>query len=220
MLNFLIRTGELAGAPGTGTFLAGRRFLAHDVRMEITRAFLRKVIGLGVLRALVDDDVHDLRNDVARALNDNGIADADVAAVSQRLAVAADALDVVFIVQGDILHDHSTHADGIEFADGRKRSGAADLKFDIVENGHGAFGRKFVGDPPARRARNETKPLLPIDAVDLVDDAVDVVIELGPTFLDLAMKGDELLGRVAEFRKRIRLEPARFEPLDHPRLGV
>src|SRR5262249_39391555 len=137
MLNFLIRTGELAGAPGTGTFLAGRRFLAHDVRMEITRAFLRKVIGLGVLWTLVDD--------VVRTLNDNGIADADVAAVSQRFAVAADALDVVFIVQGDILHDHSTHADGIEFADRRKRSGSADLKFDILEDGHRAFGGKFVG---------------------------------------------------------------------------
>src|SRR5215471_7545806 len=194
MLNFLIRTGELAGAPGTGTFLAGRRFLTHDVRMEITRAFLRKVIGLGVLWTLVDDDVHDLRNDVARTLNDNGIADADVAAVSQRFAVAADALDVVFIVQGDILHDHSTHADGIEFADRRKRSGSADLKFDILEDGHRAFGGKFVGDSPARSTRNETKPLLPVDTVNLVDDAVDVVVEPGSAFLDLAMEGNEFIG--------------------------
>src|SRR5262245_54857698 len=182
--------------------------------MEITRAFLWKVIGLGVLWPLVDDDILDFRNDVTRTLDDNGIADANVAALSQRLAISADALDVVFIVQGDILHDHSTHADGIEFANGRKRSGSADLKFDILEDGHCAFGRKFVGDSPARRTRNETKSLLPVDTVNLVDDAVDVVVELGPAFLDLAMKGDELLGRVAESGEWIRLEPARFEPFD------
>src|SRR5262245_9104638 len=162
MLNLLIRAGKLAGTPGTGTFLAGRCFLAHDVRMEITRAFLRNVIGLGILWALVDDDVHDLRDDIARSLNNNGIADADVAAVPQRLTIAADALDVVFIVQGDILHDHSTNADGIELADRGERSGPTDLQLDIFNYGHRALGGKLVRDTPAWRTRNETKPLLPV----------------------------------------------------------
>ena len=208
MLNLLIRTGELASTAGARALLAGRGLLAHDVRMEVTRTLLRKMIGLGVLRTLVDDDVHDLRNDVAGTLNDYGVADADIAAVPQWLAVATNALDVVFIVQRDVLHDHTAHPDGIEFADGRQRSGPADLNLDILEYGHRAFGRKFMRDCPARRTRHETESLLPIDAVDLVDDAVDVVVELGALLLDLAMEGDEFLGRAAQFRQRIGLEAA------------
>ena len=53
-------------------------------------------------------------------------------------------------------------------------------------------------DRPARRARDETKSFLPVDAIDFVDDAIDIVVELGPTFLDLAVEGDELLGRAAK----------------------
>src|SRR6185295_5891551 len=119
VLNLLIRTGEFAGTTGARALLAGRGLLAHDVRMEVTRALFWEMIGLGILWALVDDDVHDLRNDIACTLNDNGVADADIAAISQLLTVAANPLDIVFIMQRDILHNHTTHTDGIEFADGR-----------------------------------------------------------------------------------------------------
>ena len=123
-------------------------------------------------------------------------------------------------MQGDVLHDHTAHSDGIEFADGRKRPGPAHLDLDILEYGDRAFGRELMRDSPARRTRHETKSLLPIDAVDLVDNTIDVVVELGALFLDLAMEGDEFLGRAAQFRERVRLEPASFKPLDHARLGV
>ena len=192
VLDLLERTGELAGAAGARALLAGRGLLAHHVGMQRARAFLRKVKFLGALRPLVDDDVDHLRDDVAGALDHDGVADPDVAALAQLLAVAADALDVILIVQRDVLHDDAADADRLELADRRERAGAADLDLDIAQHGHGALGREFVRDRPARRARDEAEPLLPVDAVDLVDDAVDVVVERGALLLDLAMERDQL----------------------------
>ncbi len=89
-----------------------------------------------------------------------------------------------------------------------------------LQHGHGALGREFVRDRPARRARDEAEPLLPVDAVDLVDDAVDVVVELGALLLDLAMERDQLLDRMAELGQRIGREAAALEPADHAGLGI
>ena len=220
MLDLLVGTGELAGAAGARALLAGRGLLAHDVGVQRARAFLRKMIGLGVLRPLVDHDIDDLRDDVAGALDHHGVADPDVAALAQLLAVAADAADVILIVQRDVLHDDAADADRLELADRRERAGAPDLDLDIPEHGGGALGREFVRDRPARRPRDEAEPLLPVDAVDLVDDAVDVVVEPGALLLDLAVKRDQLLDRMADFRQRVGLEAAAFEPGDHAGLGI
>ena len=198
MLDLLERARKLSGAAGPRTLLAGRRLLAHDVGVQITRAFLREMVRLGIVRTLVDDYIDDLRNDVARTLNDDGIADADVAALAQLLAIATDALDVVLVVQRDILHDDAANADGVELANRRKRAGAPDLDLNVLEHGNGAFGRKFMRNRPARRSGDEAKPLLPVNAIDLVDDAVDVIVKFGPLLLDLAMKGDELFGRTTQ----------------------
>ena len=75
-------------------------------------------------------------------------------------------------------------------------------------------------DRPARGARHEAEALLPIDTVELVDNAIDVVIEFGTLLLDLAMERDQLLDRVAELHQRIGLEPAALEPADHAGLGA
>ena len=200
--------------------LAGGGLLAHHVGVQRTRAFLREMEFLRILRPLVDHDVDDLRNHVAGALDDDGVADPDIAALAQLLAVAADALDVVLVVQRDVLHDDAADADRLELADRRERAGAADLDLDIPQHGDGALGRKFVRDRPARRARYEAEALLPVEAVDLVDDAVDVVVELGALLLDLAMERDQLLDRMAEFGQRIGLETAALEPADHAGLGI
>ena len=72
--------------------------------------FFGKWYGFGVLRPLVDHHVDHLRDDVAGALDDDGVADADIAALAHLLAVAADALDVVLVVQRDVLHDDAADA--------------------------------------------------------------------------------------------------------------
>src|SRR6185312_10062759 len=188
VLDLLERTGELAGAARAGALLAGCGLLAHHVGMQRTRALLRKMEDLRILRPLVDDDVNHLRNDVAGALDDDGIANPDVAPLAELLAVAADPPDVVFVVQRHVLHDDAADPDRLELADRRERAGAPDLDLDVLQHGHGALGRKFVRDRPARRARYETQTLLPVEAVDLVDHPVDVVVETGALFLDLAME--------------------------------
>src|SRR6476646_10991314 len=215
MLDLLKRARKLSGTAGPRTLLAGRRLLAHNVGVQVTGAFLREMVRPGILRTLVDDHIDDLRNDVARTLNDDGIADADVAAVAQLLAIAANALDVVLVVQRDILHDDAANADRVELANRRKRAGAPDLDLDVLKHSHGAFGRKFMRDRPARRSGDEAKPLPPVNAIDLVDDTVDVIVKFGPLLLDLTMKGDELIGRTTQSGERIGLEATRFEPLDH-----
>src|SRR5467141_3390703 len=205
MLDLLVGTGELAGAAGARALLAGRGLLAHHLGMQRARTFRRKVILLFPTR-LVRYYVNNLRNDVAGALDDHGVADPDIAALAQLLAMTADAPDVILIVQRDVLHDDPADADRFELADRRERAGAADLDLDIPEHGHGALGRKLVRDRPARRARHEAEPFLPVEAVDLVDDAVDVVVEPGALLLDLAMKGDQLLDRMAQLGQRVGLE--------------
>ena len=220
MLDLLIRAGELAGAARACALLAGGGFLAHDVGVQIARAFGREVIGLGVFRALVEHHVDHLRDHVAGALDDDGVADADIAALAQGLAVAADALDVILVVQRDVLHDHAADADRLELADRRERAGAADLDLDVLEHGDGALGRELVRDRPARRARDEAEPLLPVETVDFVDDAVDVVVEIGAGLLDFAVESDELLDRMADLGERIGLEAAAGEPFDHAALAV
>src|SRR6201999_3223413 len=111
-------------------------------------------------------------------------------------------------------------ADRLELAHGCERAGAPDLDLDIPQHGHGALGREFVRDRPARRARDEAEPLLPVETVDLVDDAVDIVVERSALLLDLLMEGDELFDRMADFGQRIGPETAALEPSDHAALGL
>src|SRR5262245_55631372 len=219
MLNLLIRAGEFAGAAGAGTFLAGRGFLAHHLRFKRARAPGWKLVLLFSAR-LVGDDIDNLRNNVPCPLHHDRVADAKIAAVAQLLAPTADALDVILVVQCDVLHDHAADADRLQLAHRRERAGAANLYLNSFENGDRALGRKLVRDAPARHARHESEPFLPVDAVDLVDDAIDVIVEFGPTLLDLVMEGHQLLCGAAEPGERIGLEAAGLEPLDHAGLRV
>src|SRR5581483_2719069 len=198
VLDLLERAGEFAGAAGTSAFLAGRRSFAHDVGVQVARAFLRELIGLGRLRALVDDDIHHLRDDVARALDDDRVADTDIAALADLLAVAANTFDVILVVQGRVLHDHPAHSHGLELRRRRERSRAPDSDRDAFHDCGGTLSREFVRDRPARIAADIAEPLLPIDAVHFVDDAVDVVVELRTPLLDADVEFDQLLCRAAD----------------------
>src|SRR5258708_21244195 len=137
-----------------------------------------------------------------------GIKERAGGALGQRLAIAADAFDVILIVQRNVLHDDAADADRLELADRGEGAGAPDLDFDIPEHGHGALGREFVRDRPARRARHETEALLPVDTVHFVDDAIDVVVEMGPLRLDLPMEDEQFIYRTANSCEWIGLEAA------------
>src|SRR5258708_766664 len=208
MLDLLIGTGELAGAAGARALLAGGGFLPHHFGMQMAWTSRRKLIRPGIPRPLVEHHVHHLRDYIAGALDDDGVADADIPALAQLLAVAADALDVILVVQRDVLHDDAADPDRLKLADRREGAGAPDLNFDIPEHGHGTLGRELVRDRPARRARHEPETLLPVDAVHLVDHPVDVVVEMGASGFDLVMESEQFLDRVAKFSERFGLEAA------------
>src|SRR5690606_6662967 len=66
------------------------------------RAVGRELVGPGVGRALLQHHLDDLRDHVAGPLDDDGVTDADVRAIPDRLAERVEALDVVFVVQRDV----------------------------------------------------------------------------------------------------------------------
>ena len=114
----------------------------------------------------VGDDAHDLGYHVAGAPHDDGVADAHVLA-----------LELVHVVQRHVAHGDAADEHRLEARDGRERAGAPDLEVDAAHGRGLLLRRELVGDGPARRARDEAEVSLPVEPVDLVDHAVDVVIE-------------------------------------------
>ena len=123
-------------------------------------------------------------------------------------------------MQGRIRQHDAADRHRLKLGDRRERAGATDLDLDRLDDRCRLFGRKFMGDGPARRARHEAEPLLPVEPVDFVDDAVDVVVERGALRLDVAMEREKLLDRRAKLHQRIDPKAARREPVQHRGLGV
>src|SRR5690242_8160062 len=173
-LNPLRRADQPAGAAPDGVLLAGVGIDLACGMAAAGRTDLGKNESARALRALFLNHSENLRDDVARALHDHGVADADVLAD-----------DLVLVMQRGVLHHNAADGDGIEFGDRRQRAGPADLDIDAAQSRGGLFGGEFVSERPARRAGPEAESLLEIEAIDLVDNAVDVVAQTGPALLDL-----------------------------------
>ena len=155
------------------------------------------------------DHRNDLRNDVPGALDDDGVADANVFSG-----------DLVLVVQGGVGDDHAADGHRLELGHWRQRARAPDLDFDVAQIRRRLFGGEFVRHRPARRARDKAEPLLQGEIVDLVDDAVDVVAERGALAPRSAEMRDHLLRGNAEHRQRIDRQPEALEGGDHAELGV
>ncbi len=169
-------------------------FLAH--RMAVAgRAAVGKDVRLRVRRTLLGHDVEDLRDDVAGALDQHRVADADVPALADRLAVIADAANIVFVVQRRVGYDDTTHGHRLEPRHGRQCARTADLYLDRAQHGRRLLGRELVRGRPAWAARAKPEPFLKVEPVDLVDDAVDVIGQARPLGLDAAIARQHLLDR-------------------------
>ena len=100
----------------------------------------------------VDVHVNHLRDHVAGALDDDGIADTQIVAAANRFAVAADALDVVLVMQRDVLHDDAADADRLEDLALLLRQGLLALDGDAVgpeDAPQGALARRAAGSGEA-----------------------------------------------------------------------
>src|SRR3546814_7482974 len=103
--------------------------------------------------------------------------------------------DLVLIGRRGVVHGHSAHHHWLQPRDGSQRAGAAHLYVDCVQHRLRAFRREFVRDRPTRGLGDLAEPLLPVQPVHLVDDAVDVERQIGPPPLDTAIMIDDLLPR-------------------------
>ena len=162
-----------------------------------------KLESFRALRPLVLNHAENLRDDVAGALHDHRVADADVLAG-----------DLVLVMQRRVLHHHAADRDRIELGDRRERAGAADLDVDVAQDRGRLLGGEFMGDGEARRARHEAEPLLEVEPVELIDDAVDIVVEARPAALDIAIGFKHFLDRVGQPDERVQAgspRPARSD---------
>ena len=136
-------------------------------------------------RALVEHRTYDLGNDVARLVHDDGVALAHVFAA-----------DLVDVVQRGARDGGAGDRHRIELRDRREHAGAAHLNANLAQDGLLFLGRELKGDSPARRAGGKAQVELLLEAVDLYDHAVDVVVQiaamlerLGAELVDLGRRG-------------------------------
>src|SRR5690606_27760069 len=122
---------------------------------------------------LVEQDIDDLRDDVAGPLDGDRITDADVLALANGQAIAVPACDIILVVQRDIDHGDTADTDRIETRYRRQRASTPNLDFDVAHTRRGLLGRKFMRHGPARLACDEAPAALQIELVDLVNHAVD-----------------------------------------------
>src|SRR6516162_644092 len=133
-LDRLRRTDQPAGAAA--------RDLARLAHREATadRAVVGRYVGLRILRSAIEHHRDDLRDHIAGALHDDGIADADILTG-----------DLVLIVQGGALDDDTADGDRLEHRDRSERALAANLDRDVAQHRLRLLRREFLRDRPARR---------------------------------------------------------------------
>lgn len=100
-------------------------------------------------------------------------------------------IDLVLVMQGGVGHRHPAHEYRRKAGHWRQRTRSANLDVDAEHGGELLLGRVFVRHRPARLARDETECALQIEAVDLVDHAVDIERQLIAACRDVVVKGDQ-----------------------------
>ena len=102
-------------------------------------------------------------------------------------------------MQRRIGHHHAAHGDRLKPRHRRQCPGAAHLDIDGGKFRDGFFGRKLVGNGPARAARAEAEARLQIEPVDLVDHAVNIIGQFGTREPDGVVMLDQRLDAAQPF---------------------
>src|SRR5690606_6708829 len=197
-LDGLRRAGQTAGATIDRLALLPHRMAVTD------RAFMRKLERRGIGPTLLQHNIDNLGNNIACALHDDRIADADIMLIrADTLALEADALDIVLIVQRGIGDNHTADSDRLQSRNRGHCAGASHLNVDFQKLCKRLFSGKLVRDSPTRAARAETEPRLQVQPVDLVDDAVNIIVELRSLKTDGAVMRNEFVRAVKPLCQRI-----------------
>ena len=162
-LHRLRRADQPAGA-------AAHHIIANPHRMAATgRADIREDKCRAPPRPIGIHHRNNLRNNIARALQNHPVPRADILA-----------RNLILIVQGGVRNRNAAHHHRLHHRARRQRPGAADLNVDAQQSGDGLLSREFPGNRPARRAADKTQPGLPIQPVELIDHAINLIGEAGP----------------------------------------
>ena len=136
-------------------------------------------------RAFIEHRTYDLGNHVARLVHDDSVALAHVFAT-----------DLVDVVQRCARDCGAGDRHRVELGDRREHTGAAHLDANFAQDGLLFLGRELKGNGPARRAGGKAQVKLLLEAVDLYDHAIDVVVQvtamlegLGAELVDLGRRG-------------------------------
>ena len=156
-----------------------------------------------VARSILEHGADHLRDHVAGALHDDGVADADVLAV-----------DVFLVVQRGVPHDDAADLDGLELGKRVEGAGAPHVDFDAEQLRRARRRREFEGDRPARIAADGAERGLQCEAVDLHDRTVDVVPERFAVVLDGVARLADGLDAGHRLDARVDGETTRGEPLE------
>ena len=123
-------------------------------------------------------------------------------------------------MQRGVLHHHAADRDRRKLRHWRQRASASHLNLDIVEDRRRLLGGEFMRDRPARAARDEAEPVLPVEPVHLVDHAVDVIGQTRALLADLAVIIQQIIDVGAQRHQRIDDEACSVQPLHHAELGI
>jgi hypothetical protein len=150
-----------------------------------------------------------LRDDIARPLHHDRIADPHILA-----------RDLVLIVHRDVLHHDAAPRHRLDMRDRSERAGATDIDGDALDLALDLFGGEFVSDRPARATRHETEPVLQIQPVHFVNDTVDVVAETGAGVLNLRVESKRFFDGTNAPDQRIDRKAPGFERLQNLPMGL
>ena len=118
----------------------------------------------------------DLRDDIARTPDHNGVANLEVLAPQ-----------FVLVMQGRIRYRGAADKHRLQSCNGCDRAGAPDLHVDAKQHGGGFLGGKLVGNGKTWRARDESELFLQPQIVDFVDNAIDVEGQARSRFTNAAI---------------------------------
>ena len=190
--------GEARGAVDVDAAVVDFAFGADDFAVAVgaVGGEVELLVAAGMLFVL--DDLDDLGDDVAAALDFDVVADEE-----------AEALDLVGVVEGGAADGGASDGNGSEPGDGRELAGAADLDLDVLDLGDAAARGELEGDGPARSAAGIAETSLDVGGIDLDDDAVDFVTELVAVLLGALDEGKNLVDRGHGFAVGIDAEAER-----------
>ena len=136
-------------------------------------------------RALIEHRAHDLGDHVACLVHDDSVTLAHVFAAN-----------LVDVMQRGARDGGAGDRHRVELGDRREHTGATHLDAYLAQDGLLFLGRELKGDGPARRAGGKAQVELLLEAINLYNHAVDVVVQvtamlerLGTELVDLGRRG-------------------------------